>query len=45
MFVSNIRAVFLKKLNLRSVLFPNRDTNKYRDTVIFPALPSAYVFS
>ena len=37
MFVSNIRAVFLKKSNLLCVFFPCHDTNEYRDTGIVPA--------
>ena len=32
MFVSNIRAVFLKKLNQLSVLLPYHNTNEYRNT-------------
>ena len=40
MFVSNIRAVFLKKLNLFCVLFPCHDTNKHHDTGIVPTLLS-----
>ena len=43
MSVSNIRAVFLKKLNPLSVLFPCHDTNEYRDTGIVPALVSGQV--
>ena len=38
MFVSNIKAVFLKKLNLLHVLFPYHDTDPYRDIGIVPAL-------
>ena len=37
MFVSNFRAVFLKKLNLLRDLFPCHDTNKNRDAGILPA--------
>ena len=40
MFVFNIRAVFLKKLNLLHVLFPYHDTNEYGETGILPALVS-----
>jgi hypothetical protein len=38
MFVSNIRAVSLKKFNMLCVLFPCHNTNEYRDTGIVPAL-------
>lgn len=38
MFVSNPRAVFLKKLNLLCVLFPCHNTNECCDTGIVPAL-------
>jgi hypothetical protein len=38
MFVSNIKAVFLKKLKPLRVLFPCNDTNEYDDTGIVLAL-------
>jgi hypothetical protein len=43
MFVSNIRAVFLKKLN-QPVLFPCHDTNEYHDTGIVQALVAWLLF-
>ena len=38
MLVSNIRAIFLKKLNQLSFLFPCHNTNEYRDNGIVPDL-------
>jgi hypothetical protein len=37
MLVSNITAVFLKKLNSLSIFFPCQHTNEYRNTGIGPA--------
>ena len=43
MFVSNIRELFLKKLNPLRVLFPCHNTNDYGNTVITPALTDRQV--